>query len=237
MKEKSGFGQERILIILLAAIQFSYIVDFVVMMPLGPILMNQFKISPAQFGVLVSSYNYAAAISGLSFGLIADRFARKILFGRIMLGFIVGTLLCGLATSYTLLVAARIFTGLFGGILNALVFVMVTDIVPFERRGKAMGIVMSSFSIAAVVGVPLGLMIADSFGWQWTFFFIASFSTLIWILALRILPMLADHVQKSHPVEIVKRYLKIGTNGKYVKAYGLIFMAALTIFLLIPLFN
>lgn len=119
MNSEDNLKQEKLYVFLLAAIQFSHIVDFVVMMPLGPVLMKEFNISPAQFGGLVSSYNYAGALAGILFGTIADRFGRKSLLGWVMLGFIVGTVLCGLSTDFNLLLAARIFTGMFGGILNA----------------------------------------------------------------------------------------------------------------------
>ncbi|MCO4793883.1 MAG: MFS transporter, partial [Bacteriovoracaceae bacterium] len=185
---QENLKQERVYVLLLAAIQFAHIVDFVVMMPLGPVLMKQFSISPAQFGGLVSSYNYAGAAAGILFGLIADRFARRTLLGWIMAGFIIGTFLCGLAPTFPLLLTARIFTGVFGGILNSVVLAIVTDLVPFQRRGTALGVVMSAFSVASVLGVPLGLTIADYMGWQWTFIFIASFSILIWVAALKILP-------------------------------------------------
>ncbi|TNE96225.1 MAG: MFS transporter [Deltaproteobacteria bacterium] len=226
--------QERIYVLLLAAIQFAHIVDFVVMMPLGPVLIKEFGISPAQFGGLVSSYNYAGAIAGIMFGLIADRFARRTLLGWVMAGFIIGTFLCGMATSFSLLLTARIFTGVFGGILNALVLAIVTDLVPFVRRGTAMGVVMSSFSVASVLGVPLGLTIADYMGWKWTFFFIASFSVLIWLAALKVLPHLVPEMKSGTAKQVLKRYLRIGTKADYLKAYSLIFLAAMTMFILIP---
>ncbi len=226
--------QERVFVLLLAAIQFAHIVDFVVMMPLGPVLIKEFGITPAQFGGLVSSYNYAGAVAGILFGLIADRFARKTLLGWIMAGFIIGTFLCGMAPTFSLLVTARIFTGVFGGVLNSLVLAIVTDLVPFERRGTAMGVVMSSFSVASVLGVPLGLTIADYLGWKWTFFFIASFSIFIWLAALKVLPAIAPEMTCASPKEILKRYVRIGVKGDYLKAYSLIFLAAMTMFILIP---
>lgn len=97
-----------------------------------------------------------------------------------------------------------------------------------------MGVVMSSFSIASVLGVPLGLLVADHFGWQWTFFYIAGFSILVWLTALKVLPKLSDHIQKSNPIEVLKRYYQVGTQWNHVKAYSLIFLAAMTMFILIP---
>jgi len=231
---KEKIKEERFLVILLAAIQFAHIVDFVVIMPLGPFLIEKLNISPAQFGSLVSSYNYAGAVGGILFGIIADRFGKKAMLSSVMLGFIIGTTLCGLASDYQTLFAARVFTGAFGGILNALILAIIADLIPFERRGKALGTVMSSFSIASVFGIPIGLLIADHFGWQSTFLFISTFSFLILIAVLKILPSLTDHIQKTDPLKILKRYFNICTNRDYFKAYSLIFTVSFTMFLLIP---
>lgn len=221
-------------VFLLAAVQFAHIVDFVVLMPLGPTLMLDFNISPAQFASLVSSYNFSAGAAGLLFSTIADRFDRKKLLDLCMVGFIVGTILCGLAPTFSLLLAGRILTGVFGGVLNILVFALVTDLVPFARRGNAMGTVMASFSIASVVGIPIGLAIADAFSWHWTFFFIALVSTFIAVAGNRILPS-SPGSQEAQPVKVVAmRFLNLLKKPEYVRAYSLILMSAMSIFLLVP---
>ncbi len=221
-------------VFLLAAIQFAHIVDFVILMPLGPTLILDFGISPAQFGSLVSSYNFSAALTGLLFSTIADRFDRKKLLDLCMIGFIVGTILCGLAPTFTLLLLGRILTGVFGGILNILVFALVTDLVPFERRGNAMGVVMASFSVASVLGIPIGLGIADFISWHWTFFFIAFFSSFIAFAAWRILPNRPVEKDCTPAKEVLLRFVILLKRFDYLRAYGLILMTAMSMFFIIP---
>ena len=136
-------SKEKILLFLLAAVQFTHIVDFMIIMPLGPQLMRLMEISPKQFGLLVSSYTFSAGVVGFLFAFVADRFDRKqaLLFAYVC--FVVGTFSCGFANSYTFLLAARIFTGFFGGVMNALIYSIVADNFPYERRASAMGVVMA----------------------------------------------------------------------------------------------
>jgi multidrug resistance protein len=226
--------KERFFVVLLAAIQFSHIVDFVVLMPLGPTLMRDLNINPLQFGSLVSSYNISAAVTGLAYGLIADRFGRKFMMEINFVGFILGTILCGLADSYESLLIARIIAGGFGGTLTAVTLAMVTDLIPFQRRGKAMGTVMSAFSVASVVGVPIGLVIAEKFSWHFTFYFIAIFSLFVLIVSSLSFPKLNEHVQITSALDNLKRVLKLLFKKDYIKAYSLIFLNVFSLFTLIP---
>lgn len=221
-------------VFILAAIQFAHIVDFVVLMPLGPTLMLDFGITPAQFGSLVSSYNFSAGAAGLLFSTIADRFDRKKLLNISMIGFVVGTILCGIASTFVLLLLSRILTGVFGGILNILVFALVTDLVPFERRGRAMGTVMASFSVASVLGIPVGLAIADVSSWHWTFFFIAAMGAVIGFLGFKTLPGQEVSTDRRPALEVLNRFWQLLKKPEYLRAYGLILMIAMSMFLLIP---
>ncbi len=230
----SSLKNERFYVLLLAAIQFSHIVDFVVMMPLGPVLMRTLSINPLQFGTLVSSYNISAAVTGLFFGIIADKYDRKFMLQLNFVGFILGTVACGLSTDFETLVIARIIAGGFGGTLTAVVLAMVSDLIPFERRGSAMGTVMSSFSVASVLGVPIGLFIAEKFDWHFTFYFIAAFSTLILILSSLVFPKLSDHIQPSKIKENLTRLWSLLVRPEYFKSYFLIFANVFSIFVLIP---
>ncbi|MCR9205680.1 MAG: MFS transporter, partial [Halobacteriovoraceae bacterium] len=220
-------------ILILAAVQFAHMVDFVVLMPLGPTLMKSLDINPVQFGSLVSSYNFSAAGAGILFGAFADRFDRKSLMMVVLTGFLVGTFLCGMATTYTPLLLFRIFTGAFGGMLNGVIFAIISDIIPVERRGRAMGIVMSSFSVASVLGVPIGLAISDYFGWNSTFIFIASFTCVIWIMAQIVFPNLNDHVGKVKP-QFFLQLKSLFRNRDYVRCFVFIFFVSGSMFLLIP---
>ncbi|WP_280153337.1 MFS transporter [Piscinibacter sp. XHJ-5] len=188
---------ERSLLLTLAAIQFTYIVDFMVMMPLGPQFTRLFAISDAQFGLLVSAYTLAAGASGVIASFFVDRFERKTLLLWMYGAFALATLACGLSPTYWLLMASRIAAGLFGGVMGALVQTMVADAIPFERRGRAMGIVMSAFSLATVAGVPASLWLATHFGWHASFIAIALASFGIAAVGLRTLPRLDAHLRSG----------------------------------------
>lgn len=185
------------LLLTLAGVQFTHILDFMIMMPLGPQLTQLFGIADAQFGLLVSAYTFAAGASGLGAAAYLDRFDRKRLLLTLYTLFALATLACGLASSYGLLLAARVAAGLFGGVLTALSQTIVADVVPFERRGQAMGVVMSSFSVSTVAGVPLSLWLASSWGWNWPFIAIAALSGVFALGAALSMPVLDQHL--SHP--------------------------------------
>src|SRR5579871_1435700 len=163
-------ARERLLLLTLAVIQFTIIADFLIIMPLGPQYSRVFQISPKQFGYIVSAYGLAAGLSGIGAGLFLDRFDRKRALLWLFFGFTVGTFFCALAPSYPLLVAARFLAGAFGGVVGAVVLAIVGDVIPLERRGAAMGMVMSAFSIASILGVPLGNYLAAAIRWQIPFF-------------------------------------------------------------------
>ncbi|MBI5926006.1 MAG: MFS transporter [Aquabacterium sp.] len=202
--------KERLLLWSLAAINFTHIVDFMVMMPLGPQLTKLFHLTDAQFGLLVSAYSLAAGLSGLLVSMVIDRFERKRALLWVYAGFALATLACGLAPSYGALMAARVAAGVFGGVLGALVQTIVGDAVPFERRGQAMGMVMSAFSLSTVAGVPLSLWMASVWGWHMPFFAIAAVSVLVLLGASRSVPLLRGHmagVSAQPPFEQLRRVL------------------------------
>lgn len=181
----------------LAGIQFTHILDFMIMMPLGPQFRLIFSISDAQFGLLVSAYTLSAGASGLMASTYLDRFDRKHLLLTLYALFAVATLACGLASSYEFLMGARVAAGVFGGVLSALSQTIVADVVPFERRGRAMAVVMSSFSLSTVAGVPLGLLVANAVGWQATFWGIAGVSGILAASAVFTMPSMGAHVARG----------------------------------------
>ena len=148
--------KESHLLLLLASIQFTHILDFVIIMPLGPSFMDVFKINPQEFGFIVSSYTFSAGLAGIIGTGFVDRFDRKAVLNTAYLGFVLGTYLSAISPDYKMLLLARIVSGAFGGILGAMVFSILGDVIPYERRGKASGIIMSAFSFASVIGVALG---------------------------------------------------------------------------------
>ncbi len=194
--------RETWLLITLAGIQFTHIVDFMMMMPLGPQFTRLFNINDAQFGLLVSAYTFAAGASGLLASLYVDRFGRKKLLLVLYVLFGLATLACGLAPTYESLMAARIAAGIFGGVLSSLSQTIVADVIPFERRGRAMAIVMSSFSVATVAGVPISLFLAAHLTWHAPFVAVAAVCGMFTLFAWRTLPALTDHLQRTRPSPI-----------------------------------
>jgi len=185
------------ILLLLAVVQFTNILDFMVMMPLGPQLMRLMAMSPTQFSRVVSSYTLVAGLSGILSAFFIDRFDRKRALLFVYIGFLVGTLSCALAPGYVTLALARALTGAFGGVLGALTLAIVGDLVPIERRGRGMGIIMTSFSLAAVAGVPTGLALANAFSWHAAFFLIAGLGLPILIALGFLIPPLRAHLQNA----------------------------------------
>lgn len=185
---------EKILLFVLACINFTHIVDFMIMMPLGPQLMRYFSIGPQAFGFIVSSYSLSAGISGFLAAFFVDRFPRKQVVLLAYSGFVIGTLACGVAPNFELLIAARVLAGIFGGILSAQVLSIVGDVFAYERRAQAMSIVMTAFSAASVVGVPFGLYIATEFSWHAPFLFVGFLGFGVILLIWRFVPLLDGHL-------------------------------------------
>ena len=190
--------RERWLLLTLASIQFTSVLDFMIMMPLGPQLTELFGISAGEFGFLVSAYTFAAGISGLLAATYIDRFGRKRMMLTLYPLFGTAALACSFAPSFAWLMLARVASGFFGGVLMALSQTIVAEVIPFERRGRAMGVVMTSFSVATVAGVPLALFLASHFNWHAPFLAIALMVSLCALGAAKTLPSLKGHLT-AHP--------------------------------------
>jgi len=211
--------REWALLLILAGIQFTHILDFMIMMPLGPQLTQAFSISDARFGLLVSAYTFAAGASGLLASLYIDRFERRRLLLVLYFLFSIATLACGLAPTYETLMGARVAAGLFGGILSAMIQTIVADVVPFARRGKAMGVVMTSFSVSTVMGVPLGLYLAANSDWHTPFFGIAGISLLLLLAGWYVIPTLQGHLHargETGPLQGIAQVLK---DRNHIRAF------------------
>ena len=229
--------RERFFLFSLAGIQFTHILDFMIMMPLGPEFIRELNINTHQFGLLLSSYTFAAAAAGMFATYYVDRFERRQLLLSLYALFIIATFACGLAPNYEALFIARAFAGAFGGILGSLVQTMVADSIPFERRGKALGTVMAAFSVSTVAGVPLGLFLANhipSLGWRAPFFFIALISSLILYLGYRNIPKIAGHLDHVHEGSRLSQVLKILIAPQHVKAFVFMALIMITGFSVIP---
>lgn len=206
--------QERTLLYGLAAVQFTHIMDFMIMMPLGARLMEYFGITPAQFTWLVAAYGLAAATTGFIGSFLLDRFDRKHALLVLYLGFGIATLGCAVAPSFWTLLAARVVAGGCGGVAGSVVTAMVGDVVPPERRGRAMGTVMSAFPLASVLGLPTGLALSNWFDWNAPFFLIAGLSAVVWIVVARALPLIPRHRSVEHPVRQVIGLLSVAAHRR-----------------------
>src|SRR6188508_3314042 len=164
---ENKFTRYQVLVIVLIALtQFTVVLDFMVMSPLGDMLMKSMELNTKQFGLAVSVYAFSAGTSGLLTAGFADRFDRKKLLLFFYVGFIAGTLFCGLAHSYAMLIGARIVTGLFGGVIGSISMAIVADLFPIEKRGRVMGFMQMGFGASQVLGIPISLFIANTWGWQ-----------------------------------------------------------------------
>jgi len=220
-------NKERALLLTLAVIQFSHITDFMILMPLGPTLMRAFDILPSQFALLVSAYTFSAGIFGFVGAFFIDRFDRKKMLIIMATGFALGTLACGFSSSYYMLLFTRAFTGSFGGILSALILSIIGDAVPNERRAGAMGLVMASFSLASVVGVPLGLYLATLSDWHFPFISLGLIALLTLIPIAKFIPTMNTHIvsraDRESPIAIVRNVLE-NKNQLYALLFGVIIM-------------
>ena len=190
---------ERGILFTLAAVQFTHIMDFMIMMPLGAGLMRVFNITPTQFSYLVAAYGLAAAVTGFIGGFFIDRLDRKRALLWLYGGFGLATLACAFAPTFQLLLIARIAAGACGGVAGALVMAIVSDVIPPERRGRGMSVVMTAFPLASVLGVPAGLVLVDFFEWHAPFVLLAGLSIPIWLVACRYLPALPPVAERPHP--------------------------------------
>ncbi len=221
------------LVVLLAAINFTHILDFVIIMPLGKTLMTTLKIDPAQFGYLVSVYGIAAAIAGLIASTIADRFDRRATLLVAYAGFIVGTLVCGLAPNYIALLVARALTGAFGGVAASSIMAVIGDLFPDQRRGKAIGAVQASFAVATVVGLPIGLYLAEFGGWPVPFFSIAALAVAVWIVAWFRLPRVRSHIEADRPSALAQ-LIRVVEKPAHIGSFCFTFALVMGTFTIIP---
>jgi len=232
---------EKLLLLTLGAINFTHVVDFMIMMPLGPALMRIFAITPQNHAALVSAYTVAAGITGFVAAFAIDRFDRKkALFGAYLM-FTLGTLACAFAPSYEWLLFTRAFAGSFGGVLGALVLAIVGDVIPLERRATAMGIVFASFSVGSVIGVPFSLFLANRFDWHAPFLFVAALSLVVLFMIAQFMPSLRRHLDSDTAPETASKEIDpigvlqhVWRDNNQLRALALTFFTMLSQFSMIP---
>lgn len=189
--------KETLILFLLATVQFTHIVDFMILMPMSPLLIKEWGIESMDFNLVVASYSFFAFISSL----ISAKFMNNLNLKRVLimsyLGFIIGTGLCGMVDSYEMFMLSRTIAGTFGGVLAALILAIVGKVIPNERRAKGVGIVMIGFSAAAALGVPLGFYLAYAFDWQTPFLGLAGFSTVVLLISIKYIPAIGKISEES----------------------------------------
>ncbi|WP_036691610.1 MFS transporter [Pedobacter glucosidilyticus] len=232
-------SRERIILLLLAALNFTHILDFMIMMPLGNYLMPYFNISSQQFSMLVAAYTFSAGVSGFLAAFFVDKYDRKQVLLRAYAGFLIGTLFCALSPTYSLLLVSRIVAGIFGGLIGAQVLSIVADLIPYERRGMAMGVIMAAFSVASVFGVPFSLYLANIFNWHGPFFFVAGLGVILVPFLMKYLPKMDTHIkpagsEKVGPLRLIK---DIAKDKNQMLALALSATIMLGHFMIIPFLN
>jgi predicted MFS family arabinose efflux permease len=188
---------ERAIVFLVGAVQFVNILDFMIVMPLGPDFARALHIAPSHLGYIGGSYTAAACVTGLLGSLFLDRFDRRSALGVAMLGLVVGTAMGGFATGLGTLLAARVIAGAFGGPATSISLSIIADVVPAERRGRAMGAVMTAFTLASIFGVPAALELAQRADWRLPFFSVAALGLVLAALAVFLLPPLRGHLDRA----------------------------------------
>jgi len=221
-------------IAILAILQFTLVLDFMVLSPLGPILLDELNINTSQFGWVVSAYAFSAGASGLLTAGFADRFDRKKLLLFFYIGFTVGTLLCALATDYHFLLIARIVTGIFGGVIGSISFAIITDLFKMEVRGRVMGFVQMAFATSQVMGLPIGLYLANQFGWHAPFFMIVALCLIVGVAMIMYLKPITAHLQIRGDHNAFVHLGKTVSNSDYLKAFAATTLLATGGFMLMP---
>jgi predicted MFS family arabinose efflux permease len=219
---------------LLTFLQFTIILDFMILSPLGAVLMPGLKISPAQFGLVVSVYAFSAGVSGIAAAGFADRFDRKRLLLVFYAGFVAGTLMCGVAHAYGFLLLARTITGVFAGVVGSTVFAITTDLFAYQVRGRVMGILQTAFAASNVVGVPLALALSNRWGWNAPFLLIVAVGALVGAAALRYLRPIDAHLRLHPDRSPVRHVLHTVSTRRYLQGFAASALLATGGFMLMP---
>jgi predicted MFS family arabinose efflux permease len=227
-------GYQKFAIFVLAITMFTVVLDFMVMSPLGDILMKSLNLKPAHFGLAVSAYAFSAGISGLLTAGFADRYDRKKLLLFFYTGFIGGTLLCGIANTYPLLVGARIITGLFGGVIGSISMAIVADLFDLQHRGRVMGFMQMGFGASQVLGIPIGLYLANLWGWHAPFLWVGTMAIIVAILIAVKLKPLTKHLAVQQDKSAFKHLLHTLAKKDYRVGFTATALMSIGGFMMMP---
>ena len=228
--------QEKRLLRSLSGIQFSNILDVMIVMPLAPMLMRTFHLTAVQFGLLVSAYTFMAAVTSIVAAMVIDRFDRRRVMLSFFAAFIVATALCAAAPSYHLLLLARGLAGMFGGVLGSLVHVYIADCIPYERRGEATGKVTAAFSVAVVLGVPVSLLLVNNteLGWRAPFILVALVGLVFWWMAHKAIPSIPTRITDQRLSQTLVPIKRVLAQHNHWRAFAFMFLLMLGGFTVIP---
>jgi len=231
---EAGLGYQKLVVMLMAFLQFSIILDFMVMSPLGAMLMPALQITPSQFGLAVSAYAFSAGISAISAAGFADRFDRKSLLLFLYAGFILGTFLCAIAPTFHFLLFGRIVTGIFGGVIGSVVLAITTDLFSLQMRGRVMGVVQTAFAASQILGLPIGLYFANIWGWHAPFTMIVVVSVTVWGIIMLYLKPVDAHLKLPTDKNPFLHLWSTVTNSQYVLAFAATGLLTLGGYMLMP---
>jgi predicted MFS family arabinose efflux permease len=230
-----GFSRyQSLLVALLAFVQFTIILDFVLMSPLGAIIMPALDITATQFGVAVSAYAFSAGISGILAAGFADRFDRKRLLVFFYVGFILGTALCALAPNYHLLLLGRIVTGLFGGVIGSVVLAIIIDLFPLQIRGRVMGFVQTAFAASQVLGIPAGLFLSNHWSWHVAFGALVGLSTVGIVAIVLVMKPVDAHLRLKQDKTAFRHLIATVGQPRYTLAFAVTTLLATGGYMLMP---
>lgn len=233
-KERLFTQYQVFMIAILAILQFTIILDFMVLSPLGAMLLDELSITTSQFGLVVSAYAFSAGASGFLAAGFADKYDRKKILMFFYVGFVIGTVLCAIAPSYELLLAARIVTGIFGGVIGSISQAIISDLFKLEVRGRVMGFVQMAFAASQVLGLPIGLLLANSFGWHAPFWMIAIFGAFLGVVIMVYMKPINEHLKIQTENNAFKHLIKTISQVSYLRAFLATSLLATGGFMLMP---
>ncbi len=225
---------QKFVVAILAFLQFTVVLDFMILSPLGAQLMPGLRISPAQFGMVVSTYAFSAGAAGFLAAGFADRFDRKKLLMLFYAGFLAGTLLCGFASNYPLLVFARLVTGLFAGVVSSASMAIITDVFPLQMRGRVMGVIQTAFAASSVLGIPIGLLLSNHWGWNAPFFMIVVVGALVGVSIQRYMRPVDGHLKHAPDRSPLHHLLHAISNRRYLQGFATTGLLSVGGFMLMP---
>lgn len=233
-KEKLFTPYQVFIIAIVSFIQFTVILDFMVLSPLSAILLPELNITPGQFGLVVSAYAISAGVAGFLAAGFADKFDRKKLLLFFYIGFLIGTVLCALATDYYFLLIARIVTGVFGGVIGSIGLAIVTDLFKLEVRGRVMGFTQMAFGASQVLGLPIGVLLAGQFNWHAPFWMIAGVGAVVGVMIFLYMKPVDEHLHLNIDRKAIHHLIQTFTFPDYLKAFLCTALLATGGFMLMP---